>query len=83
MCIQHPQNTRFHPFSFVYIIETHNFDSTMNKNITNRVSQSLDSYLIEVNKHPLQTVEEQNGIWNTCNLGQIEIEDMWFETVAD
>ena len=55
----------------------------MNKKITNRISQSLDSYLVEVNKHPLQTVEEQNGIWNTCNLGQIEIEDMWFETVAD
>lgn len=31
----------------------------MNKNITNRISQSLDSYIVEVNKHPLQTVEEQ------------------------
>ena len=31
----------------------------MNKKITNRVCQSLDSYLVEVNKHPLQTVEEQ------------------------
>lgn len=31
----------------------------MNKKITNRVSQSLDSYLVEVNKHPLQTIEEQ------------------------
>ena len=34
----------------------------MNKKITNRVSQSLDSYLIEVNKHPLQTVEEQTEL---------------------
>ena len=31
----------------------------MNKKITNRISQPLDSYLVEVNKHPLQTVEEQ------------------------
>ena len=62
MCIQHPQNTRFHPFLFVYIIETHNFDSTMNKKITNRVRQSLDSYLVEVHKHPLQTVEEQTEL---------------------
>ena len=62
MCIQHPQNTRFHPFLFVYIIETHNFDSTMNKKITNRVRQSLDPYLVEVNKHPLQTVEEQTEL---------------------
>ena len=30
----------------------------MKKNITNRISQSLDSYIVEVNKHPLQTVEE-------------------------
>ena len=34
----------------------------MNKKITNRVSQSLDSYLVEVNKHPLQTVEEQTEL---------------------
>ena len=51
--------TRFHSY---YIIETHNFDMTMHKNITNRVSQPLDSYLIEVNKHPLQTVEEQTEL---------------------
>ena len=34
----------------------------MNKKITNRVCQSLDSYLVEVNKHPLQTVEEQTEL---------------------
>lgn len=34
----------------------------MNKKITHRVSQSLDSYLVEVNKHPLQTVEEQTEL---------------------
>lgn len=34
----------------------------MNKKITNRVSQSLDSYLVEVNKHPLQTIEEQTEL---------------------
>ncbi len=34
----------------------------MNKKITNRVSQSLDSYLVEVNKYPLQTVEEQTEL---------------------
>ena len=31
-------------FIRIYIIETPNFNSTMNKNITNRVSQSLDLY---------------------------------------
>lgn len=34
----------------------------MNKKITNRVSQSLDSYLVEVGKHSLQTVEEQTEL---------------------
>ena len=34
----------------------------MNKKITNRVCQSLDSYLVEVNKHPLQTIEEQTEL---------------------
>ena len=34
----------------------------MNKKITNRISQSLDSYLVEVNKYPLQTVEEQTEL---------------------
>ena len=34
----------------------------MNKKITNRISQSLDSYLVEVNKHPLQTIEEQTEL---------------------
>ena len=72
MCIQHPQNTRFHPFLFVYIIETHNFDSTMNKKITNRVRQSLDSYLVEVNKHPLQTVEEQTELAHRIKEGDEE-----------
>lgn len=37
-----PDFTLFHSY---YIIETHNFDSTMNKKILNRVSQSLDAYL--------------------------------------
>ena len=37
-----PDFTHFHSY---YIIETHNSDSTMNKKITNRVSQSLDAYL--------------------------------------
>ena len=72
MCIQHPQNTRFHPFLFVYIIETHNFDSTMNKKITNRVRQSLDPYLVEVNKHPLQTVEEQTELAHRIKEGDEE-----------
>lgn len=72
MCIQHPQNTRFHPFLFVYIIETHNFDSTMNKKITNRVRQSLDPYLVEVNKHPLQTVEEQTELAHRIKGGDDE-----------
>ena len=72
MCIQHPQNTRFHPFLFVYIIETHNFDSTMNKKITNHVRQSLDSYLVEVNKHPLQTVEEQTELAHRIKEGDEE-----------
>ena len=72
MCIQHPQNTRFHPFLFVYIIETHNFDSTMNKKITNRVRQSLDPYLVEVNKHPLQTVEEQTELAHRIKEGDKE-----------
>ena len=34
----------------------------MNKKITNRVSHSLDSYLVEVNKYPLQTIEEQTEL---------------------
>ena len=34
----------------------------MNKKITNRVSQSLDSYLVAVNRHPLQTAEEQTEL---------------------
>ena len=72
MCIQHPQNTRFHPFLFVYIIDTHNFDSTMNKKITNRVRQSLDPYLVEVNKHPLQTVEEQTELAHRIKEGDEE-----------
>lgn len=44
----------------------------MNKNITNRVSQSLDSYLIEVNKHPLQTVEEQTELAHRSKEGDEE-----------
>ena len=34
----------------------------MNKNIKNRVSHSWDSYLVEVNKYPLQTIEEQTEL---------------------
>ena len=64
-----PDFTLFHSY---YIIETHNFDSTMNKKITNRVSQSLDSYLIEVNKHPLQTVEEQTELAHSIKEGDEE-----------
>lgn len=71
-CIQYPQKTRFHSLSFVYIIETHNFDSTMNKKITNRVSQSLDSYLVEVGKHSLQTVEEQTELAHRIKRGDEE-----------
>ena len=56
----------------IYIIETHNFDSTMNKKITNRVSQSLDSYLVEVGKHSLQTVEEQTELAHRIKRGDEE-----------
>ena len=44
----------------------------MNKKITNRVSQSLDSYLVEVNKHPLQTVEEQTELAHRIKEGDEE-----------
>ena len=44
----------------------------MNKKITNRVSQSLDSYLVEVNKHPLQTVEEQTELAHRIKEGDKE-----------
>ena len=54
-----PDFTLFHSY---YIIETLNSDSTMNKNIKNRVSHSWDSYLVEVNKYPLQTIEEQTEL---------------------
>lgn len=56
----------------IYIIETHNFDSTMNKKITNRVSQSLDSYLVEIGKHSLQTVEEQTELAHRIKRGDEE-----------
>ena len=45
----------------------------MNKKITNRVSQSLDSYLVEVNKHPLQTVEEQTEFAHRIKGGEEEV----------
>ena len=64
-----PDFTLFHSY---YIIETHNSDSTMNKKITNRISQSLDSYLVEVNKHPLQTVEEQTELAHRIKEGDEE-----------
>ena len=44
----------------------------MNKNIKNRVSLSLDSYLVEVNKHPLQTVEEQTELAHRIKEGDKE-----------
>ena len=44
----------------------------MNKKITNRVSQSLDSYLVEVNKHPLQTIEEQTELAHRIKEGDEE-----------
>ena len=44
----------------------------MNKNIKNRVSLSLDSYLVEVNKHPLQTVEEQTELAHRIKGGDDE-----------
>lgn len=44
----------------------------MNKNITNRVSLSLDSYLVEVNKHSLQTVEEQTELAHRIKEGDEE-----------
>ena len=53
-------------------IETHNFDSTMNKKITNRVCQSLDSYLVEGNKYPLQTIEEQTELAHRIKGGDDE-----------
>lgn len=61
-----------HVFIRIYIIETHNFDMTMKKNITNRISQSLDSYIVEVNKHPLQTVEEQTELAHRIKGGDDE-----------
>lgn len=65
-----PDSTVYH--SYIYIIETHNFDSTMNKKITNRVSQSLDSYLVEIGKHSLQTVEEQTELAHRIKRGDEE-----------
>lgn len=53
-------------------METHKFYNTMNKNITIRKSQSLDSYLVEVNKHPLQTVEEQTELDHRIKEGDEE-----------
>ena len=44
----------------------------MNKKITNRVSQSLDSYLVEANKHPHQTVEEQTELAHRIKEGDKE-----------
>ena len=44
----------------------------MNKKITNRISQPLDSYLVEVNKHPLQTVEEQTELAHRIKEGDEE-----------
>lgn len=44
----------------------------MNKNITNRVSQSLDSYLVEVNKHPTPTIEEQTELAHRIKEGDEE-----------
>lgn len=44
----------------------------MNKKTTNRVSQSLDSYLVEVGKHSLQTVEEQTELAHRIKRGDEE-----------
>ena len=44
----------------------------MNENITNRVSQSLDSYLVEVNKHPTPTIEEQTELAHRIKEGDEE-----------
>ena len=44
----------------------------MNKKITNRISQPLDSYLVEVNKHPIQTVEEQTELAHRIKGGDDE-----------
>ena len=44
----------------------------MNKNIKDRVSLSLDSYLVEVNTHPLQTVEEQTELVHRIKEGDEE-----------
>lgn len=45
----------------------------MKKNITNRISQSLDSYIVEVNKHLLQTVEEQTELAHRIKGGDDEV----------
>jgi RNA polymerase primary sigma factor len=45
---------------------------TMKKNITNRVSLSLDSYLAEVNNYPLQTAEEQTELAHLIKEGDEE-----------
>lgn len=44
----------------------------MNVNITNRVSQSLDSYLVEVNKYQTPTIEEQTELAHRIKEGDEE-----------
>ena len=58
--------------SFVYIIETSNFDSTMNKNITNRVSQPAESFIKEASVYPLLTVEQENELVEHIKQGDEE-----------
>ena len=72
MHTKHRKHPISHVFIRIYIIETHNFDMTMKKNITNRVSLSLDSYLAEVNNYPLQTAEEQTELAHLIKEGDEE-----------
>ena len=59
-------------FIRIYIIETPNFNSTMNKNITNFVSQPVESFIKEASVYPLLTVEQENELVERIKQGDEE-----------
>ena len=59
-------------FIRIYIIETPNFNSTMNKNITNFVSQPVESFIKEASVYPLLTVEQENELVEHIKQGDEE-----------
>ena len=59
-------------FIRIYIIETPNFNSTMNKNITNFVSQPVESFIKEASVYPLLTVEQVNELVERIKQGDEE-----------